>query len=531
MGVSNVDRRETNLLSEFDERFERKVIAYRNPELEYPSSVPFDPQCSYPEYPFSANFISSDNSVYAAVREVLRLSGLDEQRFNTPEWNPLSELVKVGGTVLIKPNWVRHYHLRGENIFSMITHPSVLRPLVDFAFKAVGPSGRIWIMDAPLFDADFSILQEICQLAKMEELLRARGVPLTIADLRSLVAKTKNGVVIERIERKVWESEGVEFDLAGESEFFDIGPYLGNVFGSDYDRRVTSSHHTLLKNDRQRHRYKISRRVLEADLVISVPKLKTHKKTGVTLNIKNMIGINTDKNYIPHYRVGSPSGGGDEFPDTQSSVKRSRRWVVRRAIDFFLGKFGNIGQRLVYVFMTVWLTLNKGRLERKRGRKLDPIDIFYQTFQGDHLRTGNWWGNDTCWRPGLDINKILIYGALDGKLHDQPLRQYLSIIDGVVSGEGDGPVAPSPRHDGVLIAGFDPISVDVVATQVMGFDPNRIRDLRRSEDLGQFPLTQHDRTIKVYSNVPDWQGTIRPESALNFRPHYGWVEYLDGKND
>ena len=31
-----------------------------------------------------------------------------------------------------------------------------------------------------------------------------------------------------------------------------------------------------------RHRYLIAREIIEADLVINLPKLKTHKKSGVT---------------------------------------------------------------------------------------------------------------------------------------------------------------------------------------------------------------------------------------------------------
>ena len=57
-----------------------------------------------------------------------------------------------------------------------------------------------------------------------------------------------------------------------------------------------------------------------ADVVISLPKMKTHKKTGVTLSIKNFVGITADKNYLPHHTWGSPKHGGDDYPDT--SFKR-----------------------------------------------------------------------------------------------------------------------------------------------------------------------------------------------------------------
>jgi uncharacterized protein (DUF362 family) len=508
----------------------RKVVAYRDPALGYPAGAPFDPHELYPEYVFGPEAVSDKNSTYAAVREVLYSAGLDHARFGTSEWNPLGELVPTGGTVLIKPNWVRHYHPLGYDLFGTITHPAVLRPLVDYAYKAVGPGGRIWIMDAPLYDTDFHKLSEICRLTEFESAMRSRGVPLTIADLRSLVVRMDRGVVVERMQQDGWASEGVVFDLADASELFELGPTLQNIFGSDYNRRLTTSLHRRV-NGHQQHCYRISRRALEADLVISVPKLKTHKKTGVTLNVKNMIGINTDKNYIPHFRVGSPAEGGDEYPDTRSLIKQTRRRVVRRAREAILGRLGPGGERIAHLFMTMLLAArDKAQVADSPAEDfapvVDDVDIFYQSVQGDAYRHGDWWGNDTCWRSALDINKILLYGTVEGVLADTQTRKYFSLIDGIIAGDEIGPLAPSPRREGVLVAGFDPLSVDRVATQIMGFVPDLIRDQARAANLTRYRLTDNDLPIRVISNRAEWQEAIKPGSGLNFRPHYAWTEYF-----
>jgi len=505
--------------------FERTVVVYKDSTLRYPRHSPFDPQHLYPEYLFGQNALCTGNRVYGAVREVLYRAGLDKARFDTSGWNPLGDLVREGGTVLIKPNWVRHYHLRGNDVFSIITHSAVVRPLIDYAFKAVGSFGKIYLMDAPQFDTDYHMLKDICQLEHLQRTLQSRGVPLTIADLRSLIVRVDKGVVVERLKQDTWASAGIEFDLGDESELAELGSSLENIFGSDYDRRITCSFHTAY-NGKQRHCYRIERRVLEADLVISVPKLKTHKKTGVTLNIKNMIGINTDKNYIPHYRVGSPSRGGDEFPDSRSITRRFRRFLIRNAIDLILGRSGRGGERVAHAFMSAWLTLNKDRVEKESGHKLEPVDIFFRTAQGEVSRTGNWWGNDTCWRAALDINKILFYGTNNGNLANQQVRRYFSVIDGIVGGDEDGPMAPSPRPEGILVSGFDPISVDVVATRIMGFNEYLIRDLCRGTELTRYPLTDAALPIMIESNCSQWRGCIQPGSDVGFRPHFGWVEYI-----
>jgi uncharacterized protein (DUF362 family) len=492
--------------------------------MDYPTEVPFDPHEKYPEYLFGQEATSNKNLVYEAVREVLRSAGLDQERYGVKEWNPLGDLVPVNGTVLLKPNWVRHYHPLNYDLFGMITHTSVLRPLVDYAYKAVGPEGRIWIMDAPLYDTDFRGLSKVCQLAEFESSMRSRGVPLTIADLRSLVVKMDRGVVVERVRQDTWSSESVVFDLANASELAELGPTLRHIFGSDYNRRVTTDFHRRT-NGGQQHCYSISRRVLEADLVISVPKLKTHKKTGVTLNIKNMIGINTDKNYIPHFRVGPPAQGGDEYPDTLNLLKRARRRIVREARETLLGKLGRSGERAAHLFMTVLLAARNGSAT-DFASTIDDVDVFYHTVQGDTYRHGDWWGNDTCWRSALDINKILLYGTRDRVLAETPARKYFSLIDGIVAGDETGPLAPTPRCEGVLVAGFDPVSVDRVATEIMGFDPKLIRDQARALNLTHYSLTNTDLPIHVISNHPKWQGKIEPGSSLNFRPHYAWAEYF-----
>jgi hypothetical protein len=163
----------------------------------------------------------------------------------------------------------------------------------------------------------------------------------------------------------------------------------------------------------------------------------------------------------------------------------------------------------------------------KSGYKPDPMDVFYQSVQGDTYRSGDWWGNYTCWRGALDINKILFYGMPTGGLNPRPARRYFSMIDGVIGGDEMGPLAPHPRQVGVLIAGFDPLSVDRIATQIMGLNPELIRDQRRGAQLTRYPLTNSNLPLRVVSNRPEWQEAIQPGSGLAFQPHYAWKAYFE----
>ena len=79
------------------------------------------------------------------------------------------------------------------------------------------------------------------------------------------------------------------------------------------------------------------------------------------------------------------------------------------------------------------------------------------------------------------------------------------------------------------IKGFDPISIDTIATQIMGFNAGLIRDLKRGSELQKYHLTDNNAPIQVESNKTEWQPSIQKGTDLGFRPHYAWESYLGRK--
>ena len=116
----------------------------------------------------------------------------------------------------------------------------------------------------------------------------------------------------------------------------------------------------------------------------------------------------------------------------------------------------------------------------------------------------------------------------DGKPRQKPLR-YLAIVDGVIGGEGNGPMAPDPVRCGVIIAGTHPAAVDLAAATLMGFDWRRIRLLSncfqmRSPSFVQF----RPEEIEVHSNKEAWRGRLgQIDETFSFRPHFGWVGAIE----
>ena len=137
-----------------------------------------------------------------------------------------------------------------------------------------------------------------------------------------------------------------------------------------------------VKNERGHYyrQFVIGKAVLESDVIINLPKLKTHSLTLLTLAVKNLFGC------IPG--------------------PRKAQWhfrISRHGADFFA-------------------------------------------------------------RMLLDLYRLI-----------QPP---LTIVDGIVGMEGNGPGSGSPRHLGLIISGTDAVAVDAVITEVLGVRPRDYPTLR-----------------------------------------------------
>mgnify|MGYP001054299095 CR=1 FL=1 len=492
------------------------VAIYCESGLEYPGEAPYSPHIKYPEYPLK-HIGEKANSVYDAFRQTLLLLGLDRENFGRPHWNPLKEIIQPGNTVVIKPNFVLDRHDEGGDLFSIITHPSVIRAVIDYVYLALEGKGKIIIADAPQMDCDFGALLEKTMLRSIQELYKNElGFGIEILDLREFWYDVK------KAERARAAYTKYRFRLPGDPQGRVIVP-LGKdslfygidsrkFYGADYDRdEVIRYHHGEVQE------YVISKTVLSADCVILVPKLKVHKKVGVTLNVKGLVGTVVNKNCLVHYRLGTPSEGGDQFPDGVL-VKKERIAVKfqRLASDILLSHRHPVTDA-IYEFA---------------ARVVNPLfkRLGFQVKSDKRiLDNGNWYGNDSAWRMAVDLYRIFLYADQEGQLHTMPIRRVFSIIDGIIGGEGNGPLVPTSKKCGVLIAGFNPCAVDIVATRLMGFDYNKIKMLSYLVAHPELFKTSVDKIV-VRSNQVEYKDLLKPDNRkryLNFEPHPGWRGFVE----
>ena len=401
------------------------------------------------------------------------------------------ELVRPGERVLLKPNFIRESHThRPEEWEQIITNGSVIAAVAMEVAAAMEGHGTITIADAPQTDSDFGKICERARISQLQDKLARKfpGLMFEVIDLRREAWRTERGVIVER--RKLPEDpRGYTLVNLGEKSCFH--GKKGKFYGADYDTAFTATHHGNGK-----HEYLISRSVMDADVFINLPKLKTHKKVGVTLSLKNLVGINGDKNYLPHFCIGTPDEGGDEFPRNDAATK-----FQSRAISAFKAAARRSG-----AVTRFWAPVAK-----RVGSK-----VFGDTSKV--VRSGNWHGNDTTWRMVLDLNKALFHFDGEGKPCQQP-RRYLSIIDGIIAGDGNGPMEADAKPCGVLIAGTNPVAADYVAAELMGFDWRQIPTLREAFEINDLELA--DFSPDGIEVLPELGQTFQ------FNPHFGWKDHIE----
>ena len=466
-------------------------IDYRD-GVKYPSSIyAFSPSQKYPEYQFQS-VSEEENDIYDMVRNSLYGLGMDRGSYGKKSWNPFKQIINPGDIVLIKPNMVlQSNHNERNGTECLITHPSIVRAIIDYVIIALEGNGSIVIGDAPVQNCDFSRLINENHYCDIVSFYKQNGIKIDIIDLR------KNNSSIE------FDGESY-IDIGKDSAFNNKGKLSpqkrGNMRITGYPVDTIKKMHGIVK-----HEYSIASIVLKADVIINLPKPKCHKKAGVTISLKNMIGVISDKACLPHHTIGSIEEGGDEYK-YKLWTKKIRSCIDEKN-DTILDKRGRYSTFL-FVLRTIIYQVEK------RIRK----DSFYE---------GSWWGNDTIWRTICDVNRIVIYANKEGQLCHSPQRKMFILADMIIAGEGEGPLEPAPKPVGMLISSLNAIALDKTICSIMGFDYEKIPSILHAGDGSRFRLK--DSIPEVISNADEFDGKSVSSLRLcgfEFIPASGWKGHI-----
>jgi len=374
------------------------------------------------------------------------------------ERGPLGQVIARGAKVVIKPNFVMHENSGPWGMPPLLTHQSLVQAATEAALRA--DPAEVVVGDAPIQGCDFDLLLKNAELDGWSQRLQQQDSRFKgIRDFRRTVATFVDGVRIAD-ENVQSEDRFVLFDLAGDSLLEPITDDNPSFRVTCYDPRLMAKTHA-----RGCHRYLIAREILEADVIVNLPKLKTHMKAGITCALKNLIGINGNKEYLPHHRIGGFDLGGDCYPGSSD---------LKRALEF------------IHDRQNMTKSHTAGRMWRTAANQ------FYRLLRlkGDRFGIeGSWSGNDTIWRTCLDLNRILLYGTPQGTMADDVQRRVIHITDAVVAGQGNGPLAPEPLPMGLLLAAGNAAAMDWVGAHLLGYPPENIPIVHEALETFRWPLT------------------------------------------
>jgi hypothetical protein len=296
---------------------------------------------------------------------------------------------------------------------------------------------------------------------------------------------------------------GKIIDLGNDSEFSVLSEeQIMRLRKGANDPDDLHAHHNL-----EKHEYEVCNELLDADVVIDMPKPKLHMKAGVTISLKNMVGVNVRKEFLPHHTEGDKSSGTGDAYCNASLIKRIRSNARDKAYIMALQK------KYTRSFLLTAIRRACGFVVRN--------------FFDDKLTEGTWYGNETISKTVVDLNKIVRYADKNGHMCSTPQRKRLIIADMIVSGELQGPVAPTAKPVGAIAIGDDPVSFDEGIATLMGARAELIPTLRNARAVvGKYPITEDDQPAIIVSNSEAWNGKtykeIPPEDTWNFKPIDSW---------
>jgi uncharacterized protein (DUF362 family) len=243
-----------------------------NASISYGGTPPYDPE---------------DNPAYDFVWDAVENLGLGSSS------NPLDDLINAGDTVLIKPNWVDY----GTAVY---TRPEVVRPLIDMAI--VAGATEIYVGDGGAnFDRTDNVINNAGYSQMVSELTSSHpGVTIQTANLISLSDGWH------------WISLGSNSSFAGSGyTHYDLGAAGATLYNHQHYR--TADPQGVNPNGQTLGWYAMSDKILDADVIINVPKMKTHQTMIATLSIKNLVGCALGCTYneqasdcqprIPHHKT------------------------------------------------------------------------------------------------------------------------------------------------------------------------------------------------------------------------------------
>ncbi|MGE3818695.1 MAG: DUF362 domain-containing protein [Isosphaeraceae bacterium] len=227
---------------------------------------------------------------------------------------------------------------------------------------------------------------------------------------------------------------------------------------------------------------RVSRTVASARFRVSLALAKTHVTSIVTLSLKNMLSsLHPDDRVMMH----GFSGGGNGY----------QGWK-RLVVEFLKGDDPSV--RALTRFMGLAARF-RNSMKDLSLRGADPFEALAP--------------KERAFLQSVEaMNRNLV--ALTRKV-----RPHLGIVDGFLGMHGEGPRHGTPFPLKTVIAGFDPVAVDAVASAIMGFNPDEIGYLHQAQAAG-LGICSLDAIEVVGEPIARVRRVCRPHSNHRIQRHW-----------
>lgn len=410
-------------------------------------SFEYDPAVTYGNTP---PYDRANNPAYDLV-----WNAVENLKLGTHE-NPLDDLIDPGNTVVIKPNWL-------SNLNNEHTKAQAVRPVIDMAL--IAGATTIYIADGA-GGTDTNLVINDSSFSAMTALLQAQNPSITIQNFVTNSTSTGWHWVYLGAGSCFAGSGYADSDM-GNSAVTNPASLANYAYYNKADPQGVNPNGTAMGW------YAINDKFLNADVIINMPKMKTHSSMIASLSMKNVVGCTINKtagsatNYrLPHCRYVLPVKTVDS--DTY---------------------FGNdILWRAVQDVYKILLYGNRsGVLQPTKQRKHLSIVDGIEGLEGrERLGTGT--------SSGVSVTGT-VYKA------------------------------------GCIIAGTDPAAVDVVGSRVMGYDFNDVPNIKNASFDTNYPVGINDPSrivivgdelgtalnhVFAFSNM--WTAYASPLAVTDFTP-------------
>jgi len=96
--------------------------------------------------------------------------------------------------------------------------------------------------------------------------------------------------------------------------------------------------------------------------------------------------------------------------------------------------------------------------------------------------------------------------------------------------KNNGPLLPDAKRCGCLVIGENPLAVDMVTSQLMGFNIEKIKQFSIADKNNpEFPV-QEQIDVLVNETMYSGESFFNPNSVkplFRFKPHPGWVGHIE----